>query len=244
MPVKPGTGTEVEETEVEETEVDVTETKPGGKYTDDDLNRILAEDRKRTQRQASKSVQQLQTKIEELLQNNTLTAEQRDDLEATLVSTKTEKEQLEVKTKKQEKALTDAIARAESAEGRYKSSAISRALLDAALPKAVSPATANLLVKELRDRASVDDNGVVTLKFKVTEDGELVEKSITPDEAVEILESNVTEYGTLFKSSATGGAGLKGTDGMKRKDGTVDVSQLSMEQYARLRKENPSALGL
>jgi hypothetical protein len=116
--------------------------------------------------------------------------------------------------------------------------------LDAALPKAVSPATANLLVKELNDRASVDDKGVVTLKFKVTEDGELVEKSITPEEAVAILEGNVTEYGSLFKSSATGGAGLKGTDGMRRKDGAVDVSQLSMEQYARLRKENPSALGL
>ena len=216
----------------------------GATYTQADLNRILAEDRRKTTRQGTEAYTQLQAQVESLLQGKSVD-EVKADMEATMGKLRSVEDQKATIEQQAANKVKAAELKAQTFEQRYIEHAVGRALKDAAIPKASTPAAADLIAKVLRDNAKIDEKGVVTVEMDVTVDGVVVKKPVTPDEAVALLEAKTAEYGPLFKSGVAGGAGGKGTDGFKKTAaGAVDVSQLSMAQYAELRKTNPQALGL
>ena len=107
----------------------------------------------------------------------------------------------------------------------------------------------NLLLKELKDYAKVDDaTGKVSFLMEVAENGQILKKTLTAEQAVALLESKPAEFGPLFKSFASTGTGAKGNDHQfKDSKGRLSpeaISQLSMADYLKIRKENPAALGL
>jgi hypothetical protein len=102
---------------------------------------------------------------------------------------------------------------------KYREEKLERIIRDHVEPRAVSPAAATILARELLYKAEMDDNDVVTVRMQVVENGQEIWRDVSPAEAVALMDENVADWGTLFKSRAASGVGGKGCSMAQRKAG-------------------------
>lgn len=229
-------------------------------FTQADVNRFLADDR----RKHIQKYEELESAYKEALENQTLTAEQRAKLQEQLEDVqkrfRSKEQQLEMDKKSLEDRYQQDTQKLKEAaviwEAKYKSSVADRSLLDAAITnEAFSPTQiVGLLRPMTRMVEAMDDNGnptgdltpMVDFPDIDTNTGESIMTRRTPEEAVKRMKELVDQYGNLFKSNVVSGIGSgSGTgDLVSGANGRIDVKKLTTEQYMKLRKENPAALGL
>ena len=67
---------------------------------------------------------------------------------------------------------------------------------------------------------------------------------MSPGEAVIWMKSQPSRFGNLFRSNVVGGLGGHSAAGGARAGKHIDVKSLNAEEYRKVRRENPGALGL
>ena len=226
-------------------------------FTQDEVNKFLASDR----RQHQDKYKQLETTYQAALQNKTLANEDRIRLEKELedlqASFRTKEQQIEFERKQAEKKYEDELAQTKTQLDKwqklYKEETIDRALLDAAGVDAFQPAQiASLLRPNTQLKDEVDAQGKPTGKFTAMVDfqdidektGEPIRTLRTPQDAVKRMKELKQLYGNLFKSNVVSGVGAGSADSVPNRNQQVDISNLTPEQYRKIRKENPEMLGL
>ena len=236
------------------------ETKTTGKtFTQDDVNKFLAEDRRKHQ----EKLKTLESSYEKILEDKTLAAEARTQLETELEDLRSQfrtKEQQVDHEKKQQKAeyeakLTQATEAAKRYEGLYTSFVIDASIREAA--KANEAFSEDQITGLIRGQTKVqevlDENGKPTGKFApmtkfqdVDAEGKPIETLRTPADAVKRMKELPNLWGNLFRANVVSGVGQgAATGGVTPGAGAqIDVSRLTPEQYRKIRKENPALLGL
>jgi len=235
----------------------------GGKqntFTQDDVNRFLAEDKRKHQTALS----QMEAKLHEALADKSMTEATRKALEENLAAVqgqmRTKEQQLAHEKKQLEAAhhgeLTELKKKLVFWEGLYRESTIDRALQDAAVKNdAFNPSQVVILLRsntkllEEVDETSGTTTGryrpVVEMEGNDPKTGDPVKLSCTPEEAVKRMKELPDVYGNLFKSGVVSGIGAgTATGGTPGKGGKIDVSKLTPAQYRKIRSENPELLGL
>lgn len=228
-------------------------------FSQDDINKFLAEDR----RKHAQKFEQLETAYTDALANQNLSKEQREQLEAKLEDLQKtfrsreqqlehDKKQLEDKYVKEVKELeTKAVAW----ESKYKQTLVDRSLQDAAVVNdafntsqiiaLLRPMTKIVEKTDDQGRVTGDPQPMVDLTDIDTKTGESIITRRTPEDAVRRMKELPSLFGNLFKSNIVSGVGAgTATGGNMSGSGRVDPKKISTEQYMRLRKENPEALGL
>jgi hypothetical protein len=235
----------------------------GKTFTQEDLNRFLADDRRKTEAKFKDKVDTLESSYQEAINNNALSGEDRQELENQLEDLRarhrTKEQQLAFDKKQAEEAsalkISELEARSSQWEARFTESTINRELQSAAVEHdSYNP---ELVVTHLKGSTSltekVDQDGrptgqlapMVTMTVKNEETGVMEALKMTPIEAVQYMKKNPERYGGFFKNNIREGiGGTSATGGGMSGDGTVDLTKISDAQYFKLRKENPSALGL
>jgi hypothetical protein len=217
----------------------------GGKtFTQEELNRTLAEDR----RKHAAKLQALEAKLNETLESTKLTVQEREELQNSLEDMKKQfqtKEQIAAQEKKKletqyQSELGQWKSRAEVAESKYTDSTIRRSLADAAVNG--DAFSVEQIVTLLRPMAKLnEDKVVIDFNDRHVETGEAIVTQLSPIEAVKRMREIPEQFGNLFKSNVVSGMGAG--SGQQHQSGKVDVRKLTPEQYKKMRKENPSALG-
>lgn len=235
---------------------------PAGKtFTQDDVNKMLAEDRRK--HQAQLKVQE--EKLQNVLKSATLTEQDRKALQDNLSAVQgqlrskeqqaaLEKQELEQTFKAQ---LEETEKKAQGWESLYRESTIQRELHDAATQnEAFRP---RQIINELRPMTKlIEDTDPITQRpngqYKVVVEMPDVDPKTgkqevmvrTPGEAVKRMKELPDQYGNLFKSGVVSGIGAGSATGglVPGQSGRVDVSRLTPQQYRELREKNPEALGL
>lgn len=218
---------------------------PPKSLTQDDLNKALAAEKRAHQTQ----YQKLEQRLSATLETAKLTDEQRTKLEDSLEDVRKQLRSKEEQARVEKKRLEDeysgkvsaAEQRAVAAEKRWQDTTIERSLRDAAAAEdAFNP---DILVTVLRGKTKLVEDKPTVEFDTVNEKGESVTLLLSPLEAVKKLKDEPAKYGGLFKSGVVGGVGGS-TGGSLPNGGKVNVKNVSMDQYMKLRKENPAALGL
>lgn len=230
-------------------------------FNQEDVNKFLADDRRKHVDKYNKLEQTYKT----MLADKNLATEQRGKLESELQDLqktfRTKAQQAEYERKQVEEQLTNEMAGYKEAagkwEGMYKDSVIQRSLQDAAIgAEAFNPLQiVNLLRSNTTMRPAMDPEGVeienemipmIDFPDKDDTTGESVTTLRTPQEAVQRMKEMPELFGNLFRANVVSGIGAGAATGgvTSGEGGRVDVSKLTTEQYRRMRKENPEALGL
>lgn len=242
------------------TEPTTTEKKPEEKptvissktFTQEDLNRLLAEERRRAQKGNEKTIKQL----EEFKRNQSLTEEEKIKLEERIETIKNEfltKEEIAKKeAKKEREKQKSELETIQKEIGKwktlYETSTVEVGLAHAASdpdifnPKQIitilQPMTR--LVEEL-DSDSGQPTGRFTPKVRLpgkNQDGKDVMYELTPAEAVKQMKEQVNEYGNLFRSHAA--AGLGGNNAAANSRGSSGgIPPSDPQQFREWRKKNP-----
>lgn len=232
-------------------------------FTQEDLNRFLAEDRRKTEAKFKDKFDKLEQSYQEALNNKKLSDGDRQELENQLEDLRarhrTKEQQLAYEKKKAQEEAAQRIkeleTRASQWESRYTESTINRELQAAAIEHdSYNP---ELVVVHLKSQTALEEQTdsegkptgklapMVTMTVKNEDTGALESLKMTPSEAVEYMKKNPERYGGFFKNNIREGIGsTSATGGAMSGDGTVDVTKLTDEQYFKLRRENPAALGL
>lgn len=232
---------------------------PSNFFTQDDVNRFLADDRRKHQER----YKQLEGSYTKMLKEGSLHKEQRQkmlaDLEDLQKAFRTKEQQAEYDRKKQAERYKNELSGAtESAikwETMYKSSVVERSLQDAAVSAdAFNPGQIVSLLKPMTkmvEETDVEGIPVGSMTPKVDfqdideKTGDRITTLRTPEEAVKRMRELPTLYGNLFKSNVVSGIGTgSATGGVTSGKGNIDRTRLTPEQYRRLREENPEVLGL
>lgn len=225
-------------------------------FTQADVNKFLADDRRKHEARYKQVEQTLQTQ----LKNAQLGANEREklqkDLEELQASFRTKEQQAEYEKKqaaqKYERELNETKARAERWETMFRKEKIDRSLLDAAGSDAFNPTLiVDLLrpVTELREETDANGNPtghlIPMISFNDIDEktGEPIKTLRTPTDAVKRMKELPSLYGGLFKSNVVSGVGAGSAEGTVR-TGKIDPTTLSPEQYRKLRQEDPAKLGL
>ncbi len=233
--------------------------KNGRVFTQEEVNKFLADDR----RKHTEKYQSLEGSYQELLKNQGLSQEDRDRLEQQLDDLRkqhrTKEQQLAFEKKEAEEKYQKEVEvlRKEKTtwEARYTESTIVQALQAAAIKhEAFNP---QQVIVQLRGQTKLTDKldhagkptgqlvPMVEMVVKNESSGVSEQLQMTPDEAVEYMKKNPEQWGNFFRSNVREGIGsISATGGALTGDGTVDHSRLTDEQWFKLRKENPAALGL
>jgi hypothetical protein len=230
------------------------------RFTQDDLNRLLADDRRRHQAQ----LQKVQKTLEEVSANQNLTVQEREQLAQQLEDmrkeTRTKEQQLAYERKQLEEQYEAKLKQEKQAreqwENRYREGTVERALMDAAVSgDAYDTDTMMAVLRPMTRLVEVMDEktGKGTGKFEVKVDfpdtdpttGERVAALHTPPSAVKRMKE-LPKYANLFKSGVVSGIGSNAATGglASGPGGKVDFKNMTQEQYLKIRKENPALLGL
>lgn len=228
-------------------------------FTQEDVNKFLAEDR----RKHTQKYEQLENAYKEALANQNLTADQRAQLENKLdelqKTFRSKEQQLEYEKKQWEEKYSKEVkewqTKAESWEAKYKESVMTRSLQDAAIVHdAFNPSQIVALLRPMTKIVErLDDNGrgtgelvpMVDLTDIDAKTGEQIITRRTPEDAVKRMKELPEMFGNLFKANVISGVGAGSATGSANPgSGRVDPRKISIEQYMKLRKENPRALGL
>ena len=223
------------------------------------VNSLLAAERRKSEAKSKET----ETRLAKVLENKSLSDGERSRLEDTLEDLRTQhmtekqKSARELdKTKTEyETSLEETKKQVIHWQGMYTESNIKRALQDAAIANdAYQAAQIVTILKPYTQMVEdVDSEGKATglglvprIAFpdKDNDSGEPITTSLTPVDAVKRMKEIPDLYGNLFKSNSVGGiGGTNATDGSSS-GGSIDYENISMEEYVKLRKENPKALGL
>ncbi len=214
-------------------------------FTQKDLNRIMAEDKRKHQDRFA----ELETSYQELLQNQNLTTDERDTLQTRYddlqASGRTQAQQAEfdrkAAEKKYETELNEAVARADRWESKSKEDTVSRALVDAAAGADVF--NPSHIVAMLRPDTELKDiDGVLTpmVNFPDIDEktGENIRTLHTPLDAVKRMRE-LTRYANLFRTDKKGGLGGSGSSAPGKKFDLARIARDDPKEYRRLRKERP-----
>lgn len=223
------------------------------------VNSLLAVERRKTEAKSKET----ETRLAKVLENKTLSDDERSRLEVTLEDLRTqhmtEKQksarELEKAKTEYETSLDEAKKSAGHWQGMYTDSNINRALQDAAVANDAYQAAQIVtilkpyteMVEDMDSEGKATGTGLVpriAFPDKDNDSGEPITTSLTPADAVKRMKEIPDLYGNLFKSNSVGGiGGTNATDGSSS-GGSIDYENISMEEYVKLRKENPKALGL
>jgi hypothetical protein len=214
----------------------------GKTFKQDEVNALLAKERRTLQDKNKQLVQQL----EAMQQQSNLTVQQKEDLQKQIDDLnsqyQTKEQQLQDETKKLQKKL-EADTKVLSSErdhwrNTYESEARARAISDAATAEEAFNPTQIVAFLEPKTRIVEDKSGttikyVPKVKFASTNDkGESIELDLTVPEAVKKMKEDTARYGNLFKSTLNGGVGGKANDGGA---GNADISKMSFDEYQKYR---------
>lgn len=228
-------------------------------FSQEDVNRFLAEDRRKHQT----ALAQVEAQLQEALNDKTMTEATRKALEDNLASI-----QGQLRTKEQqlahEKKLLEETHNTETTglkekvvfwENLYRDSTVERALQDAAVKN--DAFNSEQIIVMLRPHTklleAVDEKtGKTTGKYRPMVEmddvdpktGDPVVMVRTPEEAVKRMKELPDIYGNLFKSGVVSGIGAGQATGTALGSGRADVRNLTGQQYRELREKNPEALGL
>jgi hypothetical protein len=227
-------------------------------FSQDDVNKFMADEK----RKMGKKFEELESAYKEALENQSLTSEQRGKLQEQLedvqkrfrskeMQLELDKKALEEKLHNESRRLTD---QATAWESKFKTSVIERALLDAAVSN--DAYSASQIVGLLRPMTRMVENivdgqptgdlvPVVEFEDIDVNTGASIMTRRAPEDAVRRMKELTAQYGNLFKSNVVSGIGSGSAMGglAQGSDGRVDPRKLTTEQYVKLRKENPGALG-
>lgn len=217
------------------------------KFTQAEINKILAEDKRKHQDQLKKAMAEL----ENLKTKATMTSDERKELETRLESlsnelltkeelSKKEKEKLAKKHQQDVEALS---AERDTWKNRYTNSTIERSITDAAISNnAFSPEQIiavllpNTHLTEVLDEEG-KPTGNLTPKVKFNDedkDGKPVTLELAVGEAVKRM-TEIDRFQNLFKASGAGGLGGTNTSSGKRLD-IVAVAR-DAKTYRKARQE-------
>jgi ribosomal protein L14E/L6E/L27E len=228
-------------------------------FDQDDVNKFLADDRRKHQQK----YEQLETAYKDALENQNLSTEQREQIENKLDEVqkmfRSKEEQLKHENRQWEEKYSKEVkeweTKATSWEQKYRETVIARSLQDAAVAHdAFRPSQVIALLRPMTkivERTDEQGKGtgelvsVVDLMDIDTTTGEPIITRRTPEDAVKRMKELPEEYGNLFKANVVSGVGAGSATGSANPgSGRIDPRKLTMDQYVKLRKENPSALGL
>ena len=226
------------------------------RFTQEDVNRLLADDRRKHQTK----IDTIQRTLAETLDSKNLTARERETLSEQLEQLEAEKrtvteqaaherKQLETQYQKQ---LSDEKKEREAWKNRYCEETTARALTDAAAGNdAFRPEQIVTVLKPYsRLTEIVDEKGKGTGKFKVLVDFPDQDENSQPTTVMHTAESAVRRmkdlpqiFGNLFRSGVVSGIGSGSGPGTPA-GGKIDPRRLSQQQYMEIRAKNPELLGL
>lgn len=215
------------------------EASKGKKFTQEEVNKFLADEKRKLNAASSKLVAEL----EAVRSKASLSAQDKEELEQRIEAIKSEsmtKEELlkQEKEKGEKKLKTELDAKAKEAEtwrNRYTAETITRAITDAAVandafsPKQiVSQLAANAHLVEVLDESN-KPTGNYAAKVKITEvkDGKSVTLDLDVPEAVKKL-SEQDEFANLFKGKGSGGTGGQNRGGGR----ATDIKELAKDAAA------------
>jgi len=231
------------------------------RFTQDDLNRFLAEDRRKHQAQ----LQKMESQLNELAKSKSLTEQERqtlkENLDAIAGQLRTKEQQLTLEKRELEEKyqvkVQEAEKKAQVWEALFRDSTIDRSLQDAAVKH--DAFNAAQVVTQLRPWTRMievmdEKTGKPTGKYKPVVDmpdvdattGEQVIMTRSPDEAVKRMKEMPEQWGNLFRSNVLSGIGSSSATGglMPGYGGKIDVRKLTQAQYLEVRAKNPELLGL
>jgi len=230
-------------------------------FTQDEMNRVLAEDRRKHQTQLKEQAE----KLEGVLKSSQLTEQDRKVLQENLASVQGQLRSAEAAAAKEKQELEQAfhgkLVEAEKKsqiwEGLYRESTIQRSLQDAAVKNdAWQPGQIVTILKPMtRLVESVDPTtnqrtGQYEVKIEMLDvnpkTGQQEVMIRSPEEAVARMKELPEQYGNLFKSGVVSGIGSSSATGglMPGTSGKIDVRKLTPAQYRDIRAKNPELLGL
>lgn len=231
-------------------------------FTQPDVNRIVEERLARERKQNAEKYRELETSYSTLLESQGLSEEERGKMEENLADvqkklrTKEEDAKFQLKQVKDAHVteLTDAKKSAKVWEDRFHTSSIDRALQDAAVANEAysNDQIVRLLRPMTKLKPKLDEAGKETDEFEtvidfpdVDEKGLAVITQRTPVDTVKRMKE-MRDYANLFKSNVVSGVGANSATGghTPGSNGQIDATTLTIEQYAKIRKENPALLGL
>lgn len=227
-------------------------------FTQDDLNKHLAEDRRKHQTK----LQEVETKLKAALDSNTLTEKDRkalqENLETVQGQLRSKEEQLTVEKKQLQEQfaaqLKEAHEKASFFETLYRDSTVERALTDAAMKhEAFQPFQ---IVTQLRPLTKLvpevdPKTGKPTGKYKPMVEmqaanqttGEMETKAYTPEDAVKKMKDDPDTWGNMFRSGVRSGIGSSSaTGGLTSGNGQIDLRKITPQQYLEIRQKNPELL--
>lgn len=228
---------------------------PSKMFTQEELNKILAEDKKKWEQNNQKLVDELKA----IQQKATLTAQERAALSDRLEKIQSEmlsKEELARREK--EKLQREAEAKEKTLQGelnswrtRYNDELIMRGLLDASSDPEHPAISPEPIAAMLRPLASVTEEigadgqptGRYVAKVKFTDvdkSGAPVTLDLSPKEAVKRM-SEQEKYFHLFKGKGVGGSGSGNTGGGKPQD--LAALAKDQEAYRKAKAEGRVNLG-
>ena len=232
---------------------------PEGKFTQDDMNRCLAEDR----RKHKEKYERLEGSYETLLRDKTMETSTRATMESELedlrAGFRTKEQQAEVDKKRQKEEYEVALGNAKKDvvkyEQLYTDTVITQSLQDAAVNgEAFNNQQIIGLLKPITElRELKDDTGktigngpMVDFPDVDEKTGKPIKTLRTPAEAVKRMKELTETYGNLFRANVVSGVGQGAAtgSGISGKTGQIDVASLTTEQYLKIRKEQPELLNL
>ena len=233
------------------------------RFNTDQVNKIVQERLAKERKRQTEENKKLQTKLEEVLATQSLSEEERANLQTTIEDMRKQNRTKEEQAKHDRRQLQDeyenrlkeAVERGNYWEDEYRSQTINRSLMDAAVQHdAFMPQQVVTILKEYTKLVKpVDEAGkpiegaslepLVDLPDTDAEDGKAIITQRKPDDAVARLKELQPN---LFKANVVSGVGGNSSTGgvAPGQDGQVDVSKLSTAQFMELYKKNPEAVGV
>lgn len=217
-------------------------------FTQEQVNKILAEDKRKHQSKFEK----LEQNLNALNESQNLTEQEKEKIareaEDLRKELRTKETQAEVERKKAEakykNELEEYKSKAEKWEGMFRQSTVQRNLQDAAVQGDAYEPEQIMTILQPFTELKEDDGGrfKVMVNFQDVDEktGDPIETLRTPLDAVNRMKE-LKKYKNLFNSGVVSGIG---GDNITGKEGDIDVSQLTQEQYRKIRAENPERLGL
>jgi len=218
------------------------------KFSQADLNKFMAEDKRKHQ----EKFQQLEGSYQELLQNQSLTVEDRDKLQNKLAdlqaANRTKEQQIEFDRKKAEEAyqkdLKEARQRGDQWESKYRSETMSRALYDAAaIPDVFNPAHVVALLRPDTELKEIEGQLVPMVNFADIDEknGQEIRTLCTPADAVKRMQQLPKIHGNLFRSNVVAGVGAG--QATVSATGDIDYQSMDAEGYRKNREAIKRRLG-
>lgn len=221
----------------------------------DELNNMMASNRKNLQAKNQELVAQLQ----QLRETATMSVQAKEELESRIEELQTQymskeeiaKRESEKLTKNHAKEIEKLTGAAKKWESLFASSTTQRALMDAAvageaLPQAVAQIGAILgpythIVEEVDEAGNSKGTFKTVVKFNDTDtDGNPVVLELSPAKAIERMKELPDKFGNLFKGESSGGLGADtGGGGRGEKMPKLDEILKDPAKFAKWRKENP-----